>query len=113
MRVAETFRNEAVERLPDSVVCLAAKHPFGAMIEQKDLLLSVNGDDCIHCRIKDASQSSLAFTQGGTFSDTHGCHPSKQNLDAPSRSTAHLESANKCAYPMWKSFQKNARFNLW
>ena len=56
MRVAETFRNEAVERLPDSVVCLAAKHPFGAVIEKKDLLLSVNSDDRIHCRINDVCQ---------------------------------------------------------
>jgi hypothetical protein len=85
VRDAETFGNEAIERLPDGIVCLAAKHPFSAVIEQKDSLLSVNGDDRIHCRIKDAGQSSLAFKQGFSFSDTHGCQLSKQKLDAPSR----------------------------
>jgi hypothetical protein len=59
----------------------------------------------VHSRINDTGQSSLAFAQGCSFSDTHGCQSSKkQHLDAPQGSTANPTSGKGCR--MVESFQK-------
>src|SRR5262245_11542341 len=63
VRAPKTFRDEAVERLPQSFRSRAAEHPLRRLVEKDDALFLINGDNRVHRRGDDAIQPLLAFEQ--------------------------------------------------